>query len=96
MPAAILRTSGVIEASLALADRHTRAAVVALEALPANEGRDLLAEVAVRALATAPQAEAARGRVRRPTPVATGWAEPRARPGPDRSPAGARQGADGQ
>ncbi|AYG79390.1 (2E,6E)-farnesyl diphosphate synthase [Streptomyces hundungensis] len=53
---AILRTSGAIDASLALADRHTRAAVVALEALPAGEGRDLLAEFAVRAPAAAPEA----------------------------------------
>ncbi|MCX5386670.1 polyprenyl synthetase family protein [Streptomyces sp. NBC_00083] len=51
---AILRASGAIEESFALADRHAKAAVDALEALSPGEGRDQLADFVTRALAVAP------------------------------------------
>ncbi|MFJ8311417.1 MULTISPECIES: polyprenyl synthetase family protein [unclassified Streptomyces] len=47
---AILRTSGAIGEALALADRHARSAVEALDTLPSGEGRELLAEFVTRAL----------------------------------------------
>ncbi|MET9364409.1 polyprenyl synthetase family protein [Streptomyces sp. NPDC006632] len=50
----ILRASGAIEESFALAGQHARAAVDALEALSPGEGRDLLATFVTRALAAAP------------------------------------------
>ncbi|GGU28024.1 polyprenyl synthetase family protein [Streptomyces violascens] len=53
----ILRTSGAIDRSLALAGRHAQAAVAALDGLPLGEGRDLLAEFVTRALAALPGAE---------------------------------------
>ncbi|MFE3185164.1 polyprenyl synthetase family protein [Streptomyces violascens] len=57
----ILRTSGAIDASLALAGRHAHAAVAALDGLPHGEGRDLLTEFVTRALAALPGAETRTG-----------------------------------
>ncbi|MEU9100180.1 polyprenyl synthetase family protein [Streptomyces sp. NPDC048361] len=51
---AILRASGAIEESLALAGRHAGAAVDALEALSPGEGRDTLADFVTLALTGTP------------------------------------------